>query len=340
MIIKHVRVLGIPLSLLAGLLLAACGQTSAPPDAAKLRTEIAAHFPSLDGSTTAGPLLRLAACKILNASCSWSSPTTDNMQRTIIPDAAVPANVADTITGIKTSATSPAYMALIAGTTDLIVEARKPSADETDAAKKANVTLDIQPIAVDALVMLANVDNPISDISTDEIIKVYTGKIITWDGLSVRINADSADSEPIHGYQRQRNSGSQELIDSLVMHGVPMIDAPDMITTSMMGPYNMLGGNPYTGGGDVLGLGYSVYYYATAMFPHKYVKMIAVGGVQPTSATIASRKYPLSAEVYAIIRTDAPADSPAQTFLDWLLSDEGQKVVADSGYVPIRTVAP
>lgn len=322
------------------ILLAACTPAEAAPDAASLRGRVAAHFPTVDGSTTAGPLLRLASCKMLNVPCSWSSQTSDNLQRNIVPDPSVSKDAADKITGIKTSATSPAYMALIAGTTDVIVEARKPSQDEADAAQKAGVTLDLQPIAVDGLVMLANVNNPIDNITTDQVIQVYTGKITTWDGVGVHIDKAATGPEPIHGYQRQRNSGSQELIDSLIMHGTPMIDAPDLITTSMMGPYNMLGGNPFTGGGDALGLGYSVYYYATAMFPHKYVKMIPVNGVPPNAETIASRKYPLSAEVYVIIRQDAPANGPARAFRDWLLSDEGQKLVTESGYVPIRQVSP
>src|SRR5512139_1964229 len=128
------------LPLAVGLILAGCGQTPAAPDAAKLRAQITADFPTVDGSTTAGPLLRLAACRMLDVSCSWTSQTADNLQRTIVPDASVPADTAAKITGIKTSATSPAYMALIAGDNDVIIEARKPSPDETAAMNKANVT--------------------------------------------------------------------------------------------------------------------------------------------------------------------------------------------------------
>lgn len=336
---KCVITMGATLVLAISVVSTGCAQTSTVPDASSLRAVLIAHYPSLDGSTTAGPLLRLATCKILNAACGWSPQTVDNMQRTIEPEATVPTDQAGMITGIKTSATSPAYLSLIAGTTDVIVEARKPSADEIDAANKAGVTLDIQPIAIDALVMLANVDNPVTDISTDAILKVYTGKITTWGELGVRVDTGSTQPEAIHGYQRQRNSGSQELIDSLIMHGVPMLDAPEMITTSMMGPYNVIGGSPFEGGGDKLGLGYSVYYYAKVMFPHKYVKLISVNGVPPTAETIAARQYPLYAEVYAIIRQDAPANGSARAFRDWLLSDEGQKVVTDSGYVPIRPVS-
>ena len=63
------------------------------------------------------------------------------------------------------------------------------------------------------------------------------------------------------------------------------------------------------------------------------VRMIAVNGVEPTEENIGLRKYPLAAEVYVAIRADQSAGSPAVVLRDWLLSPEGQEVVAKSGYV-------
>ena len=60
---------------------------------------------------------------------------------------------------------------------------------------------------------------------------------------------------------------------------------------------------------------------------------LAVDGVEPTAQTIASGKYPYVLKVYAAYRKDAKPDAPAMRLLDWLVSDEGQKVVAESGYV-------
>jgi ABC-type phosphate transport system substrate-binding protein len=63
------------------------------------------------------------------------------------------------------------------------------------------------------------------------------------------------------------------------------------------------------------------------------VRMIAVNGVEPNEGNIGLRKYPLAAEVYVAIKADQPANSPAVVLRDWLLSPEGQEVVAKSGYV-------
>ena len=107
-----------------------------------------------------------------------------------------------------------------------------------------------------------------------------------------------------------------------------MIDAPDMIVEGMMGPFNALSS-------DMLGIGYSVYFYAEHMFTSETVVLIAVDGVAPTSETIGKGTYPLTTEVYIVIRENTPEDSTARLFRDWLLSEEGQEVVAGSGYVPL-----
>ena len=65
------------------------------------------------------------------------------------------------------------------------------------------------------------------------------------------------------------------------------------------------------------------------------IKMIKVDGVEPTADTIRSRRYPLVAEVYLVIRDNEPKDGPVVKLRDWLLTPEGGKVVEESGFVPM-----
>lgn len=110
-----------------------------------------------------------------------------------------------------------------------------------------------------------------------------------------------------------------------------------MITSTMLGPFNAIGGNRFSGeGGDPFGLGHSVFFYTKFMFPHSYVKMIGVNGGEPTSETIAAKKYLLTAEVFVAVRQDMPARSSALLFRDWLFTDDGQNAIIESGYVPIE----
>ncbi|MGB2894538.1 MAG: substrate-binding domain-containing protein [Anaerolineales bacterium] len=283
----------------------------------------AGNYPRVDGSTSAYPLQITLACHILNVPCVWLEGDLFSTTRSIIPDPEFggSSDQVGKIYDIWHSGTHGSYMNLIEGNTDLIIVARPPSEDELKAAELADLHLEIKPIALDAFVFVLNEENPVEDISLENIRKVYTGEITHWRQLGSSL-------EEIHTYQRNRNSGSQELMESLVMRGAPMIESPDMILESMMGPIHAISD-------DSLGIGYSVYFYAAFIFPHERVKMIAVDGVHPTSDNIADRSYPLTTEVYAVIRGDAPQGGAAHLLLDWLETGEGQAAIAESGYVPI-----
>lgn len=217
--------------------------------------------------------------------------------------------------------TNPAYLNLIAGKADLILVARAPSEDELKAARGQGVEFDVRPFALDAFVFLVNVQNPVENLGIENVRGIYTGKIKDWSALGGK--------GTIKAYQRDRNSGSQELMEALVMKGAPTIQAPDMIMPTMIGAVNAIRDDP-------LGIGYSVYYYATFMLPDERVKLVGVNGVKPTSDTIARRAYPLTAEVYAVMRKGTAKESTAALLRDWFLTDEGQAAVAASGYVSIK----
>jgi phosphate transport system substrate-binding protein len=294
---------------------------------------IAQNYPRVDGSTSAKPLQDMIVCYFFGLDCKWEwSPGSQSEryiqflaytnQYFIFSEKFLP----DT----KHHGTHDAYMNLINGETDFILVARLPSTDELNEAKAKGITLDAQPVALDAFVMLAHADNPVSTISLDQIRSIYSGRITEWTqigGLSL----------PIHAYQREENSGSQELIKALVMGDTPTIDSPEMIVYTMAGPFNAIEGSATNfEPGDPNGIGYSVYYYTWfIMGPLQDVKILAVEGVRPTSKTIADRTFPLVAEVYAVTRAGESPTSSAVLLRDWLLTLAGQRVVEESGYVPI-----
>jgi phosphate transport system substrate-binding protein len=324
-----------PLVAALAVVAAGCSSTafSPTPDVEALRAAIAADFPAVDGSTSAHPLARMLACDLLGAECEWSAPASANVERTYVPTAGVPEQTAQQILGMKHSGTHGAYVNLIDGKADVILVARAPSSDELTEAESKGVVLDVRPAALDAFVFLVNAENSVESMDLATLRDIYAGKITTWRGAGVEM-ADS--SALIHAYQRERNSGSQELMMSLVMKETEVIDAPDMIVKTMLGPFNAIGGNEATGQpGDELGLGYSVYFYAAVMFDQPQVKRIAVDGVKPDSQTITSRTYPLVAEVYVVTRQGTPAESTAIKYRDWLLTPDGQRAVKLSGYVEL-----
>ncbi len=302
---------------------AATGNSTPAPVSTPDLNRVASDYPKVDGSTSTLPLHTLVACQILNVPCAWYKPLF--AERTIGPDpkAAIGGQRERVRAVTRHNGTHAAYLNLTAGKADLILVARVPSEDELKAAREKGVELEVIPFALDAFVFLVNVQNSVNDLALENVRDIYAGGITDWAALGGK--------GAIKAYQRDRNSGSQELMDALVMRGTPMIKAPDMIIETMMGAVNAVGQQP-------LGIGYSVYYYATFMLPDEKVKLVGINGVHPTSDTITERTYPLTAEVYAVMRSGMARQSTAAILRDWLLTDDGQAAVAASGYVPLRTV--
>lgn len=281
------------------------------------------EYPKVDGSTSTHPLDVIIACRLLNISyyeTIWYDGT-----RRIVPNASEPGKeyIAENITAnIIHHGTHDAYVNLINGTTDLVLVARLPSEDELAFAGEKSVELEAKPIALDAFVFILNEKNPIDNLTIEQIQGIYTGAITNW----TEVGGNYTDINP---YQRDENSGSQELMKTLVMKELEMIDAPDMILYGMMGPINRLSW-------DENGIGYTVYFFEEFMAPNDHVKLIGVNGYYPDYENIKTRKYPITTEVYVVIRKDLDKDNNAYKLRDWLLSEEGQSVIEESGYVPIK----
>jgi len=276
------------------------------------------HFPRLDASTSAEPILAQIACTFARVPCRWTDWL--DGERRLAPDLTT---YAGGFPEYSASGTHQAYLNLIEGQADLIVVARAPSDDENREAAVAGRRLELHPVALDAFVFIVNQDNPVDELSTKEIRNIYTGGLSHWSEVG---GEDAA----IHPYQRDENSGSQELMRTLVMRGSPMIDAPDLVMPTMFAPF-------YAVSTDPAGIGYSIFFYEENMAPRKEsVRLLAVDGVMPSAASIRSREYPYTTEVYAVARDDLPKDSLARQLLDWLRSRNGQALIQDCGYVPLH----
>ena len=187
----------------------------------------------------------------------------------------------------------------------------------------------IKPIGLDALVFLANTANPLSSLTMEQLVDIYSGKITNWaevGGLEKELLA----------FQRPIGSGSQTLMQKLVMGDVAMADGDNVFRYSTMSDI-LEGMLSYNNEDNTLG--YSVFYYANNMYFEKDLKLMGVDGVVPSTQTIYDGSYKLTNAFYAVIRTDEPADSNARKIFDWLTGDAGQQLVLDLGYVPVQMPA-
>jgi phosphate transport system substrate-binding protein len=274
------------------------------------------NFPRLDSSTSAQAINASILCYFLAVDCEWAEWIGGD--RRFMPKLE---GYTGEFPGFMTSGTHQSYLNLVDGEADLIFVARAPSQDEMLYASSKSVALDVAPVALDAFVFIVNESNPVTGLTTDQVRAIYTGNLLNWEQVGW-------EDREIHPYQRNDTSGSQELMRNLVMKGLPMIDAPDLTLPTMMAPFNAIST-------DEGGLGYSVYYYEEFMAPEQErVKPIAIDGVYPDNTSIQTKTYPYATEVYMVTRGGFPADEPAYQLREWLLTPDGQALIAASGYVP------
>ena len=185
--------------------------------------------------------------------------------------------------------------------------------------------LEITPLGRDALVFINNEQNPVENLTQQQLIDIYTGNVTNW-------NEVGGEDLEIIPYQRVATSGSQSLFMKLLMKDIVPMDAPMELRPAEMG---MLIDELARYNNEGNALGYSVFYYASYMYQQPGLKMIAVDGVQPSDETIADGSYPLLNEYYLVIRADEPEDSPARQLRNWILTDEGRAAIIEAGYIPM-----
>ncbi|MCL2513744.1 MAG: substrate-binding domain-containing protein, partial [Oscillospiraceae bacterium] len=200
-------------------------------------------------------------------------------------------------------------------------------ADETvrEMIKESGVELEYLPIGRDALVFIANDGNPIINLTEKQIQDIYQGKTTNWKGLG-------GEDREIVAYQRSQDSGSQALMDKLVMKGLTPADAPvELYPGTMGGLIEAIA--EYSNSKNAIG--YSVYYYVSNMYSLPGLRLMSVNGVVPSNGTIADGTYPYTNEFFAVIRKNEPKDGDTRKLLDWVLSAEGKQAVIDAGYVGV-----
>lgn len=281
------------------------------------------NYPKVDGSTSTEPLQILIASKLFDIGYAWVYTDLPflNYNYRLMPSCESKPDVCKYITErIRHSGTHSAFENLINKYVDIILVARSASDDELDLANSLGVELIETPIALDALVFINNVNNTVNSITTKEIQDIYIGKTKNWNELG-------GANAKINPYQREANSGSQELMEALVMKDLEMPMLPDMIVYGMMGLINRIEF-------DIDGFGYSVNYYTQYMVRSDSVKRLTVDGNYPDYNSIKKRDYVYTANVYAVIRKDLITTSEAYQLYELLLENSGQKVIKESGYVP------
>ena len=199
------------------------------------------------------------------------------------------------------------YKAIVDGTTDILFCAA-PSAEQKQYAEDMGVELVYVPIGLEGFVFFVNENNPVSDLTADQIRKIYSGEYTNWAELG---GADRV----INPLTRLKGSGSQTTFEKFMGD----------VSIGKKSPFAISGAS----------IGFSFRYYMDGIVENDSVNMLSLNGVYPSAENIRNRTYPIVAQFYAIYRADNDNEN-IKPLIDWILSDEGQTLIEQTGYVRIN----
>lgn len=215
------------------------------------------------------------------------------------------------------------YNALARKETDIFIGAY-PSKEQIEYAEQQGTTFQYTQIGSEAFVFFVHKDNPVNSLTLEQIKGIYSGQITNWSEVGGK-------NQKIVAFQRNEGSGSQSMLIR-IMGDTPIME-PDM--------QESIGGM-----GEIIeevadyenkssSLGFSFRFYVEGMIQNPDIKVIAIDGVAPTVENIKNNSYPIVAPVYAVTYEGNTKES-VQQLIDWMLSDEGQYIIEETGYVGIK----
>lgn len=212
------------------------------------------------------------------------------------------------------------YTDLAQKETDIFIGAA-PSQDQINYAEMHGTTFTYTQIGYEAFVFFVHKDNPIESLTVEQIRGIYSGQITNWSQVGGK-------NEKIVPFQRNKGSGSQSMLIR-IMGDTPILE-PDMQT--QVGGMGGIIEEVADYKNKSTSIGFSFRYYVEGIIQNPDIKLIAIDGVPPTKESIRAGTYPFIAPVYAV--SYEGNDNPhVQELIDWMLSEEGQYIIEQTGYV-------
>lgn len=219
--------------------------------------------------------------------------------------------------------TSYGYECLAAKETDIFFGAY-PSEEQIVYAEEQGTEFVFTPIGSEAFVFFVHKNNPIDNLTTEQIQKIYSGEITNWKEVGGK-------NYEISAYQRNEGSGSQSMLKRF-MGDKEIMDPPsELVNDLMFGIIDKV--SDYRS--KPSSIGFSFRYYVDGIIQNPDIKIVSIDGVYPSVKNIKNGTYPIVTPLYAVTYKDNENEN-VEKLLNWILSEEGQKIIEETGYVGIK----
>jgi phosphate transport system substrate-binding protein len=209
--------------------------------------------------------------------------------------------------------------ALINGSTDICDASRPMKQSEIDKLKERYGSLGVEiRCAKDGITVYLNEANPVKELNLKQLSGIYTGRIKNWKEVG------GADAE-IKLYGRENSSGTYVFFQENVVKG-------DYATSCQTLPGTAAVVNAVKN--DKYGIGYGGAAYSKGIKQCLVKKDDKSQAYAPSAETIKNGTYPISRYLYMYLRNRPTGE--IKNYIDWILGPEGQKLVVEEGYFPVK----
>ena len=221
----------------------------------------------------------------------------------------------DTTFNIAAEGSTTGIAAIIDGTAQIGMSSRPAKPEEVAAAKAKGVNFKETTVAYDGIAVIVNSANPVKSLTKKQVEQIFTGDVTDWSGVG-------GSPGKISAYTRNTSSGTYSEFKELAMKKRDY--APD--SQKMAGNEQIaqeVGKNP--NGAGYVGLAYT---------KASGIKVVAIDGATPSKESVLGKKYPYARPTFYY--TNGEPNGIAKQFVDFTISDAGQKIVEQVGFVPIK----
>lgn len=219
--------------------------------------------------------------------------------------------------------------ALIQGTADIAEASRAIKPEEIKIARQNKITPVEHQVAMDALSVMVNPSNPVGKLTIDQLSDIYTGKITNWKQIGCR-------DEKIVVLSRERNSGTHVFFLEHVVRRGNAKRTEEFAKTALMMPSSQAIADEVATGKAAIGYVGLGYVQAGKQKTIAVAKNTAGPFVDPSIDTALNGTYPIARPLYWY--TNGQPTGEVKNLLDFVLSADGQKLVDELGFAPIKKV--
>lgn len=228
---------------------------------------------------------------------------------------------------VDTTGSDRTFQMLNRGDADLIFGGA-PSEAQLEVAQKAGIQYEMTSFGREAFVFFVNKENPVNNLSSEQIRGIYSGKIKDWKEIG------APESEEIIAFQRNKGSGSQTMLEK-IMTGTPIAPPIKERVSDGMGTI-LTQTAEYRNKNSAIG--FSFRFYTLEMMHNDKLKLLSIDGIAPTKENIENGTYPFITDFYMI--SAKPRSENTKKIVEFMFSPAGREIIEKTGYIPLTKSNP